>query len=77
MEFKIVKFRDNYPSDNNINVKYSVSESPRFISPIVNVTVPVGREAVLECMVDNLSTFRVCITHIISIYVNDIVSNYK
>ncbi|XP_049821741.1 lachesin isoform X2 [Aethina tumida] len=32
---------------------------PKFIGPILNITVPVGREAVLECGVDNLSTFKV------------------
>ncbi|KAF2882358.1 hypothetical protein ILUMI_23815 [Ignelater luminosus] len=34
--------------------------NPKFTGPILNVTVPVGREAVIECGVDNLSTFKVC-----------------
>ncbi|KAK9881848.1 hypothetical protein WA026_018039, partial [Henosepilachna vigintioctopunctata] len=32
---------------------------PKFTGPILNITVPVGREAQLECGVDNLSTFKV------------------
>lgn len=36
-----------------------VSDIPKFSGPITNVTVSVGREAVLECGVDNLSTFKV------------------
>ncbi|CAH1374358.1 unnamed protein product, partial [Tenebrio molitor] len=36
-----------------------VSDIPKFTGPILNVTVPVGREAVLECGVDNLSNFKV------------------
>lgn len=34
-------------------------EIPKFSTAIMNITVPVGREAVLECGVDNLSTFKV------------------
>ncbi|XP_044757847.1 neurotrimin-like [Coccinella septempunctata] len=34
-------------------------EIPKFTGPILNITVPVGREAQLECGVDNLSTFKV------------------
>ncbi|XP_034950569.1 neurotrimin-like isoform X2 [Chelonus insularis] len=32
---------------------------PTFVLPIANVTVPVGREATLACVVDNLSTYKV------------------
>ncbi|XP_020280041.1 protein amalgam-like [Pseudomyrmex gracilis] len=35
------------------------SEGPSFSEPIANVTVPVGREAVLSCVVANLSTYKV------------------
>lgn len=41
------------------NIFFFISEIPKFTGPIVNVTVPIGREAVLECGVDNLSTFKV------------------
>ncbi|XP_046420786.1 lachesin-like isoform X2 [Neodiprion fabricii] len=34
-------------------------EGPTFDVPISNVTVPVGREAVLACVVGNLSTYKV------------------
>ncbi|XP_044258442.1 neurotrimin-like isoform X1 [Tribolium madens] len=35
------------------------ADIPKFTGPILNVTVPVGREAVLECGVDNLSNFKI------------------
>ncbi|CAH0553154.1 unnamed protein product, partial [Brassicogethes aeneus] len=34
-------------------------DSPKFLGPILNITIPVGREAILECGVDSLSTFKV------------------
>ncbi|XP_025074437.1 uncharacterized protein LOC112552749 [Pogonomyrmex barbatus] len=34
------------------------SEGPSFSAPITNVTVPVGREAILSCVVANLSTYK-------------------
>lgn len=34
-------------------------EDPEFSSPIGNVTVPLGREAVLTCAVTNLGNYRV------------------
>lgn len=30
-----------------------------FVQPIANVTVPIGREAILECVVENLNGFKV------------------
>lgn len=36
-----------------------VVELPKFSEPIINVTVPVGREAILVCVVDDLSTYKV------------------
>ncbi|XP_068087149.1 neurotrimin-like [Anabrus simplex] len=36
-----------------------VSEVPKFGEPITNVTVPVGREATLACVVDDLATYKV------------------
>ncbi|XP_058810886.1 opioid-binding protein/cell adhesion molecule homolog isoform X2 [Phymastichus coffea] len=32
---------------------------PIFTEPILNVTIPVGREAVLSCVVENLSTYKI------------------
>lgn len=40
-------------------------EMPRFVGPVVNVTVPLGREAVLSCSVENLATYKVSIIPII------------
>ncbi|CAG9855186.1 unnamed protein product [Phyllotreta striolata] len=37
----------------------SLLESPSFRSPVSNLTVAVGREAVLNCAVDNLSPYKV------------------
>ncbi|XP_048517452.1 neurotrimin isoform X3 [Dendroctonus ponderosae] len=38
---------------------FSTAENPNFMAPIPNITVAVGREATLECKVDNLSVFKV------------------
>lgn len=35
------------------------SDAPEFEMPIVNLTVPVGREAVLSCTVDRLGKYKV------------------
>lgn len=32
---------------------------PKFAEPITNVTVPVGREATLVCIVDDLGSYKV------------------
>lgn len=38
---------------------------PKFAEPITNVTVPVGREATLVCIVDDLGSYKVShINHI-------------
>nr|CAD7591061.1 unnamed protein product [Timema genevievae] len=39
----------------NIHAKADV---PKFGEPIINVTVPVGREATLTCVVDDLATYK-------------------
>lgn len=43
-----------------VNKQLFFADNPKFSSPIANVTVAVGREALIECGVDNLSTFKVC-----------------
>lgn len=35
------------------------SDSPKFSDRMKNLTVTVGRDAILECVVDSLSTFKV------------------
>jgi hypothetical protein len=42
-----------------IGVSFPIADIPKFGAPIQNVTVPVGREAVLSCVVDNLQTYKV------------------
>ncbi|XP_067620612.1 uncharacterized protein DIP-theta isoform X2 [Eurosta solidaginis] len=32
---------------------------PKFGEPLQNVTIPVGREAILQCVVDNLQTYKI------------------
>jgi len=32
---------------------------PRFVGPVENVTVAVGREGILTCTVDNLGSYKV------------------
>ncbi|KAG8299109.1 hypothetical protein J6590_003081 [Homalodisca vitripennis] len=43
-----------------IYVKGEVTESllPRFAEPIPNVTVTIGRDALLACVVDNLRSYK-------------------
>jgi len=36
-----------------------IAEIPRFVGPVDNVTVPVGREAILACKVDSLGSYKV------------------
>lgn len=38
---------------------FMLSEGPTFTEAISNVTVSVGREAVLSCVVENLSVYKV------------------
>ncbi|GLH14852.1 Uncharacterized protein GBIM_19158 [Gryllus bimaculatus] len=36
----------------------AAGQVPKFGEPITNVTAPVGREAILACLVDDLSTYK-------------------
>jgi len=46
-------------------VRYTIpSEEPEFVDQIPNVTVALGRDAKLPCLVNNLETYRVCILFI-------------
>ncbi|XP_023708684.2 opioid-binding protein/cell adhesion molecule homolog isoform X2 [Cryptotermes secundus] len=40
-------------------VATDITDVPKFGEPITNVTVPVGREATLTCVVDDLATYKV------------------
>lgn len=37
----------------------TLSEEPRFVEPIQNVTIAAGRDVKLSCVVDNLGTYKV------------------
>ncbi|KAF7267513.1 hypothetical protein GWI33_019255 [Rhynchophorus ferrugineus] len=41
-----------------------MTDGPRFVEPIPNVTVPLGRDANLPCVVENLGTYKVAWIHI-------------
>lgn len=43
----------------SIKSSYSFADLPKFGELLQNVTVPVSREAVLQCVVDNLQTYKV------------------
>ncbi|XP_019867358.1 neurotrimin-like [Aethina tumida] len=42
-----------------LTVSADYLENPKFSAPITNVTVPVGREAILSCLVEDLGQFKV------------------
>lgn len=39
---------------------FSEAGMPRFAEPIPNITVTLGRDALLGCVVDNLKNYKVC-----------------
>lgn len=43
-----------------------ISADPKFSAPISNVTFPVGREALLTCVVQDLGSYKVSINTILS-----------
>lgn len=50
---------------------------PKFAEPIINVTVPVGREATLVCIVDDLGSYKVSCIDDIKYYIITLVhTNY-
>uniref|UniRef100_A0A1B6KD26 Ig-like domain-containing protein n=1 Tax=Graphocephala atropunctata TaxID=36148 RepID=A0A1B6KD26_9HEMI len=42
----------------------ALTDEPKFVEPIPNVTVPLGRDASLPCVVENLGTYKVAWIHI-------------
>ena len=42
-----------------IYLSLSLSAGPRFTVPVANVSVAVGRDATLECVVDNIGDYMV------------------
>lgn len=57
-----------------LNYKYIcftvLTDDPNFAEPIPNVTVSLGRDASLPCVVNNLGTYKVrCHVHIIIIII--------
>ncbi|XP_037958472.1 neurotrimin [Teleopsis dalmanni] len=44
--------------DTSVNI-IPEKDLPKFGAPLQNVTIPVGREAVLQCVVDNLQTYKI------------------
>lgn len=45
-------------------MKYNavMMDEPRFAQPIPNVTVAVGRDANLPCVVEHLGAYKVCVS---------------
>ncbi|XP_050532750.1 lachesin-like isoform X2 [Daktulosphaira vitifoliae] len=52
-------FKDNEQLANSVSQSLHDPLMPRFAEPIPNVTVSVGRDALLACVVDNLREFKV------------------
>lgn len=46
-----------------------IMDEPRFAQPIPNVTVAVGRDANLPCVVEHLGAYKVCILYLYSVTV--------
>lgn len=45
-------------------INQAFTDTPRFVEPIPNVTVALGRDASLPCVVENLGTYKVAWIHI-------------
>lgn len=43
----------------------AMPDSPKFAEPIPNVTVALGRDASLPCVVENLGKYKVCTKYFI------------
>lgn len=54
-----------------------VTEKPRFAEPIPNVTVAVGRDATLPCVVANLGDYQVRFKKKISLINKNFFSSYS
>lgn len=51
---------------------------PKFAGPITNVTVPVGREATLVCIVDDLGSYKVSqLTHDVLLKFSELKYEFK
>ncbi|KAF2905270.1 hypothetical protein ILUMI_00905, partial [Ignelater luminosus] len=50
--------------DQGDQVPITMTDDPRFSEPIPNVTVALGRDASLPCVVENLGTYKVAWIHI-------------
>lgn len=72
IEFLLIAFKFNEPFPLSFNVLqflcpffFSKTELnlPRFAEPIPNITVTIGKDALLACVVDNLKSYRVSQAH--------------
>lgn len=52
-------FAINSLSHTSSNLTQPGSDIPKFVEPIQNQTVAVGREAMFSCVVENLQTYKV------------------
>lgn len=58
---------EDLPVVSSTSLKFSM-ESPDFMGPIQNVTVAIGREAILSCSVTELGHYKVSKIYIISLF---------
>lgn len=62
---KVFIYEDHRPCKSHLKVPFFSSPlpspvpDPKFSAPIVNATVPVGREAILSCSVQDLGSYKV------------------
>ncbi|CAO1364975.1 unnamed protein product [Diamesa tonsa] len=53
-----IQSNEEHPNETNSGYIQD-RDTPKFGEPIFNVTIPVGREAVFSCVVDNLQTYKI------------------
>ncbi|XP_055387123.1 neurotrimin-like [Condylostylus longicornis] len=58
---KYDEFLEDIRGDGNFFVNSPIPDKdlPKFGEPLQNVTIPIGRDAILQCIVDNLQTYKI------------------
>lgn len=49
---------------------------PKFANPVNNITIPIGREAVFVCVIENLGTYKVKFVEIFILIMVGVITNF-